>query len=341
MVDSGYITKRGEYYQITDDGKDILEFSVGRLRIHNIWIKYRIKTELEKLIKILEKLRIEGKAKRTTVNNWRRYELELDVGDFKAKVWINVAPEQLTVVFFDLPEFKASNLNKAYIKCYNDGLKCRKALLEQFGIDTYEEVEDIDFIPEVISAEYAERLPDFLPLTNYEVRLGYPAKDLQGKDLDVEARALIDRSKGYWERETNDAQYAEDVILEPIRVKNIEIKVDVIDEKIDKLESLLFGSDGFLTKVTTTLQAFAEANEKFAINSNTHLQYMIEAKEVMSKMNQTMNGLNELINQLNSTVASIVQLQLRKRSNGSSSSQKKQDKRVRYVSWVRIPKGRD
>jgi len=351
LINLGYISKRGHYYYLTELGKKALKKSHGRLRIHNIWIKYKVLTNIDKLTKLLEKLRIEGKAERTTVNNWRKYQLELNVNGYTVKAWIAICPDEISVTFFDIPEFYVIDIDDALVEVINFGIDCRKALHEQFGIETSEKVLKVHYRQEVIFCEYAEKLPNFLPLTEHEIRLNRNAKDLQGKEMDIEARAWLDKSKGYWERETNDREYADDLLKEPIRVKRIEIleedtndRVKEIQQRISAIESLLFGSDGFLTKVTTTLQAFAEANEKFAINSNTHLQYMIEAKEVMSKMNQTMNGLNELINQLNSTVASIIQLQQmrqRKRSNGSSSSQKKQDKRVRYVSWVRIPKGRD
>jgi len=217
----------------------------------------------------------------------------LNVNGHPVKVWISISSDDATVTFFDIPEFYSCDLNDAYIRCFNLGLDCRKALLEQLGIKTDEKVLGINFIPEIILCEYAEKLPDFLPLDFCEVRLNRNALDLQGKEIDQEARAWIDRSKGYWERESNDKSYSEDLLYEPIRVKEVHQdvkstiipKIDKIEGKVNKIEKdvedLKNTSNGFLSKTEEVLGKFAEVHENFADylqeyaeHSRTHLQYM-------------------------------------------------------------------
>jgi len=266
LQEKNLIIKDGQFYRLTNEGRIAIENADGGLRIHNIKVvlysrdDYIRRDDLKELIE---------KARKAELNNWDAYYISLSKYGVDATVQVNVA-DKITVVIH-LPEFRTTDLTKAYKKIHNDIVNVRKALYIE-GIRTSPELLDINFTLSTIYAEYATRLPDETPVSSYEVNLNRNSKDLQGKETKQEARAWIDESKGYKELESNDAEYTENFLLMP--------------ERVAKIQKQLEANSEYLKNLGMAAQALAEAGKGFAENINSHIPYVQNASVALSKITQ-------------------------------------------------------
>ena len=217
-----------------------------------------------------------------------------------ATAQINVAKE-LTILLHT-ESFRAKDKDEAQIIAYKIVDECRKALYLLGIIPTPFSTELDDLKVEKVYGHYAMKLPENFPSENYEeVRFGRPATDLQGKQLDFEARAWIDRSKGFPEFETNDEtlfkrlcwvidrlpqelEHLKTLLLSVNGTLNrLEQVVKEFNEFIQKFANLLEEYKEFKRLESETYVKFLKANEALALNIQTHIPYMQKADAFLEK----------------------------------------------------------
>jgi len=257
------IKKEDGHYRITLLGKRVLESLNGAVRVHAgkvILLAYDINIFVAK-----------QKGKEVKMKNWEAYYLDLAKYGVDATVQINLADK--TTVVVHLPEFRANSIVHAVLTVQNMIAKVRRAL-ELEGIITEEAW--LDFSLRFIYAEYGFKLPENDPSeAPYEVRFGYNAVDMLGKDLNFEARAWIDESIGK-ELETNDSVYAYKRIMEPIWVERI-------DRRTTNMEKVLVDCNLLLSQISEKL-------EKLTILLDRFDQYLNRYGEVHRNWNEMINS---------------------------------------------------
>jgi len=237
------IKKEDGHYRITLLGKRALESLNGVVRVHAgkvVLLAYDVNIFVAK-----------QKGREVKMKNWNAYYLDLAKYGVDATVQINLAEK--TTVVVHLPEFRANSIIHAVLTVQNMIAKVRRAL-ELEGIITEEAW--LDFSLRFIYAEYGFKLPENDPSESpYEVRFGYNAVDLLGKELNFEARAWIDESLGK-ELETNDSVYAYKRIMEPIWVERI-------DRRTTNMERVLVDCNLLLSQISEKLEKLGILLDRF------------------------------------------------------------------------------
>ena len=238
------LIKKGDgYYCITLLGKRVLESLNGVIRVHA--------GKVSLLAYDLNVFVAKQKGREVKMKNWDAYYLDLSKYGVDATVQINLAEK--TTVVVHLPEFRANSIVHAVLTVQNMIAKVRRAL-ELEGVITEEAW--LDFSLRFIYAEYGFKLPENDPSeAPYEVRFGYNAMDMLGKELNFEARAWIDESVGK-ELETNDSVYAYKRIMEPIWVERI-------DRRTTNMENVLVDSNLLLTRINEKLEKLSILLDRF------------------------------------------------------------------------------
>ena len=223
------------------------------------------------------------KGKEVKMKNWEAYYLDLDKYGVDATVQINIAEK--TTIVVHLPEFRANSIVHAVLTVQNIIAKVRRAL-ELEGIITEEAW--LDFSLRFIYAEYGFKLPENDPSeAPYEVRFGYNAVDMLGKELNFEARAWIDESVGK-ELETNDSVYAYKRIMEPIRVERI-------DRRTMNMEKVLVDCNLLLTQISEKLEKLANLLDRFDLCLNEYGEVHRNWNEMINSFTKAEVALSENI----------------------------------------------
>ena len=310
-------------YKITKEGLELLE--QGEFRVH--WVKAIFTVSRVNLEKVIEHAHKDSEMR----GDWIAYYVDLRPYA-PATAQINVSKNDEITILLHIDEFKAKNDVDAKVKAFNKVMECLKALLYLEIIPTVFALELRDILwksDSKVYGHYAVKLPDDFPVEgNYEeVRFGRPATDLQGKKLDFEAKALIDKSKGYPEMEFNDKTFFERLCYTldrlPQDLQQLKILLMGINGTLDKAESTIKRFNDFLQTFDEKLKdyekfkrleeetysKFLEANKAMAMNIEAHIPYVQNASAFLEhaikiqeqqykEFNELIKGQKELINKL-------------------------------------------
>ena len=346
LASKGLIKAENGYYRITDKGLRFLENNT--FDCHDIKAIFKVsRINTTKVVELCKKS--------VDMDGWKAYYVNLEPYA-PATAQINVAKEK--TILLHIKRFKVINDEDAQIKAYNILDECKKALCFLEIVPNPFCLELIDIKPKSIFGHYAMRLPDDFPVENNyeEVRFGRPATDLQGKQLDFEAKAWVDKSMGPPEMETNDMTLFKRICYHidklPQELEHLKTLLLNVNGTLNRLEQVVKEFNEFVQKFTNLLEEYKEfkrlesetyvkflkANEALALNIQTHIPYMQKADAFLEKaikildyneesqrrqyetFNKTVSELKDLIIHLYKKLEEKDQISKNKRRNGRSKS---------------------
>ncbi len=263
-----YYDKDTQAYVITNKGLNALELAENKAiwRIHNIKVILRIKEH--KLSRPDLASLIKNADSKANMNNWEAFYVDMRKYDINATVQVNIANDLSVIIHF--PEFEAPSIPKATLIIQNEVEQVRKALNLE-GIPTYREWVDLNFDRVLVRAEYALSAGNGEVIEpGVRVKLGKPAKSLDGKEMNEEAELWTDESKDQVEVETNDSDTA----------KTLEYLVKEAPKDIKETKRVVVETSGFVRDLKEVVKEMAEANKMLAENEKAHVGYaqqMVEA----------------------------------------------------------------